>query len=120
MERKTSKRVECTKFVTSPSNLIKEITLCFYDAMPLIIPHKPIEECTIPGYYILAKTRLMVNVHKFQRDPFALKDHCEFQPKKFLATPKDFDIKGQNPQLIPFSSGQRMYPGVWFSSKLFI
>ncbi|XVF82095.1 hypothetical protein PTKIN_Ptkin16aG0016800 [Pterospermum kingtungense] len=57
-------------------------------------------------------TRLLSNLYKLHRDPRVWSHPCEFQPERFLTTYKDFDVRGQNFELIPFGSGRRMCPGV--------
>ncbi|KAK6256672.1 hypothetical protein QUC31_000131 [Theobroma cacao] len=91
--------------------IIKE-TLRLYPAAPLSVPHESMEDCVVSGYHIPAGTRLLINLYKIHRDPHAWSDPCEFQPERFLTTYKDFDVRGQNFELIPFGSGRRMCPGV--------
>ncbi|GMJ02645.1 cytochrome P450, family 82, subfamily C, polypeptide 4 [Hibiscus trionum] len=91
--------------------IIKE-TLRLYPAGPLGVPHESMEDCTVSGYHVPAGTRLFVNISKIQRNPRVWSDPCEFQPQRFLTTYKDIDLKGKNFELIPFSSGRRMCPGV--------
>ncbi|WRX30807.1 Cytochrome P450 - like 10 [Theobroma cacao] len=76
------------------------------------MPHESMEDCVVSGYHIPAGTRLLINLYKIHRDPHAWSDPCEFQPERFLTTYKDFDVRGQNFELIPFGSGRRMCPGV--------
>ena len=97
--------------------IVKE-TLRLYPAAPILIPHESIEDCTVVGYHIPAGTRLIVNVQKLQRDPQIWKDPCEFRPERFLTDNKDFDVRGQSPQLIPFGSGRRMCPGISFALQV--
>ncbi|KAH9687339.1 Xanthotoxin 5-hydroxylase CYP82C4 [Citrus sinensis] len=66
-----------------------------YPAVPLLVPHESMEECTVNGYH-----------------------PCKFQPKRFLTRHKDIDVKGQNFELLPFSSGRRMCPGVSFALQI--
>lgn len=97
--------------------IVKEaMRLC--PAAPLIAMHEAVEDCTIAGYHIPAKSRLIVNVQKLQRDPVVWEDPCEFRPERFLTTQKGFDVRGQNPQLIPFGSGRKICPGVSFAIKI--
>ncbi|GMI64961.1 cytochrome P450, family 82, subfamily C, polypeptide 4 [Hibiscus trionum] len=97
--------------------VIKE-TLRLYPAGPLTVPHESMEDCTVSGYHIPAGTRLFVNLSKIHRDPRVWSDPCEFRPQRFLTTHKDIDFKGQNFELIPFSSGRRMCPGVTFAVQV--
>ncbi|XP_022935741.1 cytochrome P450 CYP82D47-like [Cucurbita moschata] len=94
--------------------IIKE-TLRLYPPAPLLIPHESVEDCTVSGYHIPAKTRLIVNVQKLQKDPLVWEDPCEFCPERFLTSDTKFDMRGQNQQLMPFGSGRRMCPGISFA-----
>ncbi|XP_038903388.1 cytochrome P450 CYP82D47-like [Benincasa hispida] len=97
--------------------IVKE-TLRLYPAAPLSVPHESTEDCNILGYYIPARTRLIVNLQKLQRDPLVWEDPNKFQPERFLTDQKDLDVKGQNPQLIPFGSGRRTCPGISFALQI--
>ncbi|GMJ02644.1 cytochrome P450, family 82, subfamily C, polypeptide 4 [Hibiscus trionum] len=97
--------------------IIKE-TLRLYPAAPLSVPHESMEDCTVSGYHIPAGTRLFINLSKLLRDPRVWSDPCEFRPQRFLTSHKDVDYRGQNFELIPFSSGRRMCPGVSFAAKM--
>ncbi|KAK3231508.1 hypothetical protein Dsin_003389 [Dipteronia sinensis] len=97
--------------------IIKE-TMRLYPAAPLSVPHESTEDCIVSGYHVPAQTRLFVNLWKIQRDPAVWSDPCEFQPERFLSTHKDFDVRGQNYEYIPFSSGRRMCPGVSFALQV--
>ncbi|XP_022138580.1 cytochrome P450 CYP82D47-like [Momordica charantia] len=97
--------------------IVKE-TLRLYPAAPLLVPHESIEDCTAAGYHIPIGTRLIVNVQKLQRDPLVWEDSCEFRPERFLTSQKNFDVRGQSPQLIPFRNGRRMCPGISFALQV--
>ncbi|KAM5564764.1 cytochrome P450 CYP82D47-like [Rosa sericea] len=92
--------------------IIKE-TLRLYPAVPLLAPHESTEDCTVGNYHVPAKTRLIVNIWKLHRDPNVWRlDPCIFQPERFLTSHEDFDVRGQNFELIPFGSGRRICPGI--------
>lgn len=97
--------------------IIKE-TLRLYPAGPLSLPHESMEDCVVSGYHIPAGTRLLTNIYKLHRDPQIWSNPCEFQPERFLTAYKDFDVRGQNFELIPFGSGRRMCPGVSFALQV--
>ena len=97
--------------------IVKE-TLRLYPAAPLLVPHESIEDCTVAGYHIPKGTRLIVNVQKLQRDPLVWEDPFEFRPERFLTSQKNFDVRGQNPQLIPFGNGRRMCPAISFALQI--
>ncbi|KAK1554482.1 hypothetical protein Q3G72_012857 [Acer saccharum] len=42
----------------------------------------------------------------------------QFKPERFLTTHKDFDVRGNNHEYTPFSSGRRMCPGVSFALQV--
>ncbi|KAJ0086772.1 hypothetical protein Patl1_09056 [Pistacia atlantica] len=63
-------------------------------------------------------TRLFINLWKIHRDPRVWLDPCKFQPERFLTTQKEFDVRGQNFEYMPFSSGRRMCPGVSFGLQV--
>ena len=97
--------------------IVKE-TLRLYPPGPLSVPHESMEDCVVGGYHIPAGTRLLINLYKLHRDPQVWSDPCEFQPERFLTTYKDFDVRGQNFELIPFGSGRRMCPGISFAFQI--
>ncbi|KAL5780384.1 hypothetical protein ACOSQ2_011121 [Xanthoceras sorbifolium] len=97
--------------------IIKE-TLRLNPAAPLSVPHESLEDCTVGGCHVPAGTRLLVNIWKIHRDPRVWSDPYMFKPERFLTTHKDFDVKGQNFEFIPFSSGRRMCPGFSFALQI--
>ncbi|XP_021285065.1 cytochrome P450 CYP82D47-like [Herrania umbratica] len=97
--------------------IIKE-TLRLHPAGPLAVPHESMEDCTVNGYHIPAGTELLINLYKIHRDSRVWSDPYKFQPERFLTTHKKFDVRGQNFELIPFTSGRRMCPGVSFALQV--
>ncbi|KAH9753346.1 hypothetical protein KPL71_015043 [Citrus sinensis] len=89
-----------------------------YPAAPLFFLHESMEECTVSGYNFPSGTQLFINVWKLQRDPHVWEEPCKFQPERFLTRHKDTDVRGQNFELLPFSSGRRMCPGVSFALQV--
>jgi len=91
--------------------IIKE-TLRLYPAAPLLGHREAMEDCTVAGYNVPCGTRLIVNVWKIQRDPKVYMEPNEFRPERFITgEAKDFDVRGQNFELMPFGSGRRSCPG---------
>ncbi|TKY70526.1 Cytochrome P450 82C3 [Spatholobus suberectus] len=91
--------------------VVKE-TLRLYPPSPLITLRAAMEDCTFScGYRIPAGTQLMVNAWKIHRDGRIWNDPHDFKPERFLTSHKDVDVKGQNYELVPFSSGRRACPG---------
>ncbi|KAL4583645.1 hypothetical protein LXL04_008226 [Taraxacum kok-saghyz] len=94
--------------------IIKE-TLRLYPAGPLGVPHESVDDCIVSGYNVPKGTRLLINIWKIHRDPNIWSDPNEFQPERFLTSHKDVDVKGKHYELLPFGSGRRMCPGVFFA-----
>ncbi|XP_050237980.1 cytochrome P450 82A3-like [Mercurialis annua] len=97
--------------------IVKE-TLRLYPAGPLSVPHESMEDCTIAGYCIPRGTRLLTNIWKIHRDPNIWSDPSEYRPERFLTSHKDFDVRGQNFEFLPFGSGRRMCPGISFALQI--
>ncbi|XP_031268396.1 cytochrome P450 CYP82D47-like [Pistacia vera] len=105
------------KNLTYLQAILKE-TMRLYPAGPLALPHESTEDCTVLEYHVPAGTRLFINLWKIHRDPRVWLDPCKFQPERFLTTHKDFDVRGQSFEYMPFSSGRRMCPGVSFGLQV--
>ncbi|KAJ4706762.1 Cytochrome P450 [Melia azedarach] len=97
--------------------ILKE-AMRLYPAAPLSLVHESMEDCNLNGYHVPAGTRLFVNIWKLQRDSRIWPEPSKFQPERFLTTHKDIDVRGQNFELIPFSSGRRMCPGMSFALQV--
>ncbi|KAA3476419.1 cytochrome P450 82A3-like [Gossypium australe] len=106
-----------TKNLVYLESIIKE-TLRLYPPAPLSATHEAIEDCTVDGHDVSAGTWLIFNLHKIHRDPHIWTDPSEFRPERFMTTHKDFDVRGQNFELIPFGSGRRMCPGISFALQV--
>ncbi|XP_031100640.1 cytochrome P450 82A4-like isoform X2 [Ipomoea triloba] len=91
--------------------VIKE-TLRLYPPAPLLVPHEAMEDCTVNGYNIQKGTRILVNIAKIHRDPMVWAEPDKFKPDRYLTSHKDIDVRGNNFELIPFSSGRRICPGI--------
>ncbi|XP_010026399.2 cytochrome P450 82C3-like [Eucalyptus grandis] len=98
--------------------IVKE-TLRLYPPVPIAL-RSCTEECTfsagfrIPTAIILGRrlgTRLPFNIAKIQRDERVCSNPNEFQPERFLMTHENVDMRGQNFELIPFSTGRRSCAG---------
>nr|AGO03797.1 cytochrome P450-like protein [Tanacetum cinerariifolium]AXL93714.1 Cytochrome P450 [Tanacetum cinerariifolium] len=94
--------------------VIKE-TMRLYPAAPLAVPHESTEDCVVSGYNVPKGTRLLINLWKLHRDPNIWSDPEEFKPERFMTTNKDIDVKGRHYDLLPFGSGRRMCPGIYFA-----
>ncbi|XP_050215357.1 cytochrome P450 CYP82D47-like [Mercurialis annua] len=99
-------------------NAIVKETMRLYPPGPLSVPHESMEDCTVAGYYIPRGTRLLTNIWKIQRDPKVWSNPSEYQPERFLTDHRDFDVRGQHFEYIPFGSGRRMCPGISFALQI--
>ncbi|XP_038979052.1 cytochrome P450 71AP13-like [Phoenix dactylifera] len=91
--------------------VIKEI-FRMHPPAPLLVPRESMEEVTIDGYQIPAKTRIFVNAWAIGRDPESWKNPQVFEPERFLDSSIDF--KGQDFELLPFGAGRRGCPAITF------
>ncbi|KAJ9176612.1 hypothetical protein P3X46_011904 [Hevea brasiliensis] len=98
--------------------IVKE-TLRLYPSGPLSVPREAMEDCYVGGFYVPKGTRLLVNIWKLHRDPRIWRNPNEFHPERFLACEgHEFDVRGQNFEYIPFSSGRRACPGISSGMKI--
>lgn len=111
-ENATVKETDLPKFIYLKS-IIKE-TLRFHPPVPLLLPRESMEECTIKGYTIPAKTRAIVNYWAIARDPAKWENPEEFDPIRFMGS--EIDHKGRNFEYIPFGSGRRICPGISYAA----
>ncbi|XP_021827234.1 cytochrome P450 CYP736A12-like [Prunus avium] len=91
------------------SMVVKE-TLRLHPVAPLLVPHAATEDCTVNGYHIPKKSRVIINAWAIRRDPSAWTDAEEFIPERFEGS--DVHVRGNHFQLIPFGSGRRRCPGI--------
>jgi cytochrome P450 len=63
--------------------VVKE-TLRLHPPGALMVPHESTEDCTVSGYFIPAKTRVIVNVWAISRDPALWDQPFDFSPERFL------------------------------------
>ncbi|KAK9114870.1 hypothetical protein Syun_021667 [Stephania yunnanensis] len=92
-------------------NMVIKETMRLHPVAPLLVPHESVEDCTINGYFIPKKSRVLVNVWTIGRDPNVWSEDAEkFNPDRFIDV--EVDIHGRDFQLIPFGSGRRICPGM--------
>lgn len=105
------RRVEETDFenLTFLKCCLKE-TLRLHPPIPLLL-HETAEDLVVSGYFIPAKSRVMVNAWAIGRDPASWDDAETFRPARFLEQGVP-DFKGSNFEFIPFGSGRRSCPGM--------
>ncbi|KAJ8755018.1 hypothetical protein K2173_015530 [Erythroxylum novogranatense] len=89
--------------------VIKE-TLRLHPPAPLLLPRESSEKCTISGYDIPSKTKVIVNAWAIARDPNYWTEAETFMPERFLDSSVDY--KGSNFEFIPFGAGRRICPGM--------
>ncbi|XP_055804389.1 cytochrome P450 84A1-like isoform X1 [Solanum dulcamara] len=85
-------------------------TLRLHPPIPLLL-HETAEESTISGYYIPAKSHVVINSFAIGRDKNSWEDPDTFKPCRFLKEGVP-DFKGGNFEFIPFGSGRRSCPGM--------
>lgn len=93
--------------------VVKEI-FRLHPPAPVLVPRESMEEVTIDGYNIPAKTRFFVNAWAIGRDPESWENPEEFEPDRFMGSSIDF--KGQDFELIPFGAGRRSCPAITFGT----
>ncbi|KAF5476681.1 hypothetical protein F2P56_003396 [Juglans regia] len=93
--------------------VIKEI-FRLHPPNPLLLPRESMEDVSIDGYDIPAKTRFFVNAWAIGRDPESWENPDLFEPERFMGSTIDF--KGQHFELIPFGAGRRMCPAITFGT----
>uniref|UniRef100_F6H4P4 Cytochrome P450 CYP736A12 n=1 Tax=Vitis vinifera TaxID=29760 RepID=F6H4P4_VITVI len=91
-------------------NMVVKETLRLYPAGPLLVPHESMEDCTVNGFYIPQKSRIIVNAWAIGRDPDSWTNADEFLPERFIEG--DIDFRGKHFQYISFGSGRRGCPGM--------
>ena len=91
-------------------NMVVKETLRLYPAGPLLVPNESMEDCTVNGFYIPQKSRIIVNAWAIGRDPDSWTNADEFLPERFIEG--DIDFRGKHFQYIPFGSGRRGCPGM--------
>ncbi|KAB2020921.1 hypothetical protein ES319_D07G103400v1 [Gossypium barbadense] len=97
--------------------IVKE-TLRLYPPGPITGIREAMQDCNIVGYDVPKGTRLVVNIWKLQRDQRVWENANEFRPERFMTTHVGLDVRGQNFEYIPFSSGRRSCPGITFGLQL--
>ncbi|KAJ0989458.1 hypothetical protein J5N97_007814 [Dioscorea zingiberensis] len=93
--------------------VIKEI-FRLHPPAPVLVPRESMEQVTIEGYQIPAKTRVFINAWAIGRDPESWENPEVFQPERFMNSSIDF--KGQDFELIPFGAGRRGCPAITFGT----
>ncbi|CAJ1932859.1 unnamed protein product [Sphenostylis stenocarpa] len=92
-------------------SVVKE-TLRLHPPGPLLLPRECGKKCEIDGYYIPAKSMVIVNAWAIGRDPSYWNDADRFYPERFIDS--SIDYKGNNFEFLPFGAGRRICPGSTF------
>ena len=92
-------------------SVIKE-TMRLHPPVPLLVPRESMEKCTINGYEIPKKTRVLINTYAIGRDPQSWENPLEYKPERFEE--QDIDFRGQDFRFLPFGGGRRGCPGFAF------
>ncbi|KAL8547399.1 hypothetical protein ACS0TY_006939 [Phlomoides rotata] len=85
-------------------------TLRLYPPAPLLPPRETIKKCCLNGYDIEEGTMVYLNAWAIARDEKTWKNPNEFSPERFIES--DIDIRGLDPEVIPFGIGRRGCPGM--------
>ena len=93
--------------------VVKEI-FRLHPPAPVLVPRESMEDITIDGYNIPAKTRFFVNAWAIGRDPECWENPETFEPQRFMGS--NIDFKGQDFELIPFGAGRRSCPAITFGT----
>uniref|UniRef100_M1AKS1 Cytochrome P450 71D7 n=1 Tax=Solanum tuberosum TaxID=4113 RepID=M1AKS1_SOLTU len=102
--------VEIMKNLSVFAKVQAEVREAFRDKVTF--DENDVEETNINGYTIPVKTKFMVNVWAFGRDPKYWDDAESFRPERFEQCSVDFI--GNNFEYLPFGGGRRICPGISF------
>ncbi|KAM3357250.1 geraniol 8-hydroxylase-like [Capsicum galapagoense] len=89
--------------------IIKE-TLRMHPPLPFLIPRRVEQDVELCDYIIPKDSQILVNVWAIGRDLTFWEDPLAFKPDRFWSSDKD--VRGQDFDLIPFSAGRRICPGL--------
>ncbi|XVE65010.1 hypothetical protein DITRI_Ditri07aG0147500 [Diplodiscus trichospermus] len=95
--------------------IMKE-SLRLHPVLPLLVPHCPIEACTVGGYAIPKGSRVFVNAWAIHRDPSIWENPSEFNPDRFSNSKWDFS--GSDFNYFPFGSGRRICAGIAMAERM--
>ncbi|CAM0947926.1 unnamed protein product [Alopecurus aequalis] len=88
---------------------------------PLLVPRESVAPCSLGGYHIPAKTRVIINIFAMGRDPEIWENPLEYLPERFhgagagdKTSLKDHD----DYRLLTFGGGRRGCPGYTFAQPV--
>ncbi|KAI3805437.1 hypothetical protein L1987_27820 [Smallanthus sonchifolius] len=79
---------------------------------PLLVPRISREDCTVEGYNIPVKTRILTNAWACGTDPDSWENPDSFIPERFENN--SINYLGSNFELLPFGGGRRICAGISF------
>ena len=97
--------------------VVKE-TFRLHPAAPFLLPHKASSYVEINGYIVPENAQILINVWASGRDSRIWRNPDEFLPERFLNENNNIDFKGRNFELIPFSTGRRICPGLPLADRM--
>ncbi|RLN33100.1 hypothetical protein C2845_PM03G30330 [Panicum miliaceum] len=95
--------------------VIKE-NLRLHPPVPLLVQRESVAPCTLGGYDIPARTRVLINTFAMGRDPEVWEDPLRYSPERFEnGDGGDVDFKDPDYKMLPFGGGRRGCPGYTFA-----
>ncbi|OWM76168.1 hypothetical protein CDL15_Pgr009814 [Punica granatum] len=88
-------------------------TLRLHPPVPLLVPRESMERCTLDGYEVPARTRVLINTYAIGRDADSWDDPLEFRPERFEDANR-VEMKDRDFRFLPFGGGRRGCPGSSF------
>ncbi|KAJ9707297.1 hypothetical protein PVL29_002329 [Vitis rotundifolia] len=95
--------------------VVKE-TFRLHPAVPFLLPRKVEVDTEICGFIVPKDAQVLVNVWAIGRDPNLWENPNLFMPERFLGS--DMDVRDQNFELISFSAGRRICPGLLLGIRM--
>ncbi|PQM38791.1 hypothetical protein Pyn_21199 [Prunus yedoensis var. nudiflora] len=94
--------------------VIKE-TMRLHPPVPLLVPRESMDKCTLDGYEIPEKTRVLINAYAIARDPQSWDNPLEYRPERFQDGGNvNVNVVDQDFRFLPFGGGRRGCPGYGF------
>ncbi|KAG6435697.1 hypothetical protein SASPL_100572 [Salvia splendens] len=97
--------------------VVKE-TFGLHPAAPFLLPHQASSHMEINGCIVPGNAQILINVLASGRDSRIWKNPHEFLPERFLNENEGVDFKGRDFELIPFSAGRRICPGLPLAGRM--